>query len=144
HAFPRPTLGDDEVDGPLRGYGSGGLGSADQGIGTERLERRAALCGARGCPGAGWRRGVPHAESERRPAAPRQTGAGRSRPWHLQHGRPEHGGAELLPLWRSGGRNRRPRDTALGSVVSTPLPDGVGQERVTVWLSMYVRPICFH
>ena len=49
--------------------------------------------------------------------------------------RPEHGCAELLPLRRSGGRNRRPRDTALGSVVSKTLPDAdrAGQERLTAW-----------
>ena len=42
--------------------------------------------------------------------------------------RADHGCAELLPLRRSGGRNRRPRDTALGSVVSRTLPDAVGDE----------------
>jgi hypothetical protein len=50
HALPRQTLDDDEVGGPRRGYGSGGLGNADRGTGSERLERRAALDSARGCP----------------------------------------------------------------------------------------------
>ena len=57
-------------------------------LGAERLERRAALDGARGCPGAQRRGGVRHPESERRPAAARQAGAGRRRPWHLQLGGP--------------------------------------------------------
>ena len=71
-------------------------------------------------------------QSVRRPAAARQAGARRSRPWRLQlPGGPEHGCDELLPLRRSGGRNRRPRDTALGSVVSRTLPDAdrAGQKR---------------
>src|SRR5205814_1504513 len=98
-------------------------------------ERRAALDGARGCPGAQRRGGVRHPESVRRPAAARQAGAGRSRPWRLQLRRPEHGCAELLPLRRSGGRNRRPRDTAMASVDPRTLPDadGAEQERMTVW-----------
>ena len=81
-------------------------------------------------------------ESVRRPAAARQAGARRRRPWHIQHGRPEHGCAELLPLRRSGGRNRRPRDTALGSVVSKTLPDadGAGQERMTAYPSSRASP----
>src|SRR5262245_17497172 len=135
HALPRATLGDNAEDGPRRGYGSGGLGNADRGIGTERLECRAALDGARGCPGA-WRRGgVRQPESVRRPAAARQAGAGRRRPWRLQLRRPDHGCSEPLPLRRSGGPNRRPRDTALGSVVSKTLPDAdrAGQERLTAW-----------
>src|SRR5262245_19714962 len=137
NALPRPTLGDEAVDGPRRGYGSGGLGNADRGIGAERRERRAALDRARGCPGAQRRGGVPHPESVRRPAADRQAGAGRSRPWRLQLRRPEHGCAELLPLRRSGGRNRRPRDATVASVVPGTLPDadGAEQERMTVWSS---------
>ena len=122
-----------QFDGSRRGNRSGGLGNADRGIGTERLERRAALDGARGCPGAQRRGGVRHPESVRRPAAARQAGAGRRRPWRLQLRRPEHGCAELLPLRRSGGRNRRPRDTAVASVDPGTLPDadGAGQERMT-------------
>ena len=144
HALPRPTLGDHAVDGPRRGYGSGGLGNADRGIGTERRERRAALDGARGCPGAQRRGGVRHPESVRRPAAARQAGAGRRRPWHLQLRRPDHGCAELLPLRRSGGRNRRPRDTAVASVDPGTLPDadGAGQERMTAW--SWDAPVEFH
>src|SRR5262249_25313334 len=135
HALPRPTLGVDAVDGPRRGYGSGGLGNADRGIGTERLERRAALDGARGCPGAQRRGGVPHPESGRRPAAARQPRAGRSRPWQLRLRRPGHGCAEPLPLRRSGSRNRRPRDTAVASVAPGTLPnaDGAEQERMNPW-----------
>ena len=53
-------------------------------LGAERLERRAALDGARGCPGAQRRGGVRQPESVRRPAAARQAGAGRRRPWRLQ------------------------------------------------------------
>src|SRR5205823_5975566 len=115
-----------------RGNRSGGLGNADRGIETERLERRAALDGARGCPGAQRRGGVRQPESVRRPAAARQARAGRSCPWHLQL-RPEHGCAELLPLWRSGGQDRRPRETAVASVDPGTLPDadGAGQERMT-------------
>ena len=117
------------VDGPRRGYGSGGLGNADRGIGTERLERRAALDGARGCPGVQRRGGVRHPESVRRPACG-STSRGRASPPLAPSAfrRPDHGCAELLPLRRSGGRNRRPRDTALGSVVSRTLPDAVGDE----------------
>src|SRR5262249_17810815 len=123
HALPRPTLGNHAVHGPCCGNRSGGLGRADRGIGTERLERRAALHGARGCPGAQRRGGGRHPASVRRPAAARQAGAGRSRPWRRQLRRPEHGCAELLPLRRSGGRNRRPRDTAVASVDPGTLPD---------------------
>ena len=43
-------------------------------------------------------------------------------------GGPSHGGAELLPLRRSGGRNRRPRDTAVASVDPGTLPDADGAE----------------
>src|SRR5438132_1378344 len=102
-------------------------------LGTERLERRAALDGARGCPGARRRGGVRQPESVRRPAAARQAGAGRSRPWRLQLRRPEHGCAERLPLRRSGGRDRRPRETGVASVDSRTLPDAPGaeQERMT-------------
>ena len=60
HALPRPTLDDHAVRGPFRGNGSGGLGNADRGIGSERRERRAALDGARGCPGVRRRGGVLH------------------------------------------------------------------------------------
>jgi hypothetical protein len=55
-------------------------------------------------------------------------GAGHSRRWRLQYGRPEHGCAELLPLRRSGGRHRRTRDTEVASVVSRTLPDAVGDQ----------------
>jgi hypothetical protein len=48
--------------------------------------------------------------------------------WRLQSRRPEHGCAELLPLRRSGGRDRRPRDTDMANVVSITLPDAVGDE----------------
>jgi len=61
---------------PVAGNGSGGLGIADRGIGSERLERRAALHGARGCPGVPRRGGVRHPESVRRPTAARQAGPG--------------------------------------------------------------------
>ena len=46
-----------------------------------------------------------------------------------------HGDAQLLPLRRSGGRNRRPRDTAVASVDPGTLPDahGAEQERMTAW-----------
>src|SRR5947209_16207906 len=143
HALPRPTLRDHAVRGSRRGNRSGGLGNADRGIGTERPERRAALDGARGCPGARRRGGVRHPESVRRPAAARQAGAGRSRPWHLQLRRPEHGCAELLPLRRSGGRNRRPRNAAVAGVDSRTLPDadGAGQERLTAWFVYGSAPL---
>ena len=51
----------------------------------------------------------------------------------VNFGGPSHGDAQLLPLRRSGGRNRRPRDTAVASVDSRTLPDadGAEQERVT-------------
>ncbi|MCU1337322.1 MAG: Activator of Hsp90 ATPase [Bryobacterales bacterium] len=50
------------------------------------------------------------------PAAARQAGAGRSRPWRLHLRQPEHGCSELLALRRSGGREPRPRNTAVASV----------------------------
>src|SRR5262249_20184215 len=135
HALRRPAWGEEAVEGPRRGYGSGGLGNADRGIGTERLERRAALHGARGCPGAQRCGGVRHPESVRRPPAARQAGAGRSRPWHHQLRRPDHGCAEPLPLRRSGCRNHRPPAPAVGHVVSKTLPDADGgeQERMSAW-----------
>src|SRR5437773_5569393 len=95
-------------------------------LGLKGFERRAALDGARGCPGAQRRGGVRQPESVRRPAAARQAGAGRSRPWHLQLRRPDHGCAELLPLRRSGGRDRRPRETAMEGVDAGAHPDGGG------------------
>ena len=97
-------------------------------VGAERRQRRAALDGARGCAGAQRRGGVRQPESARRPAAARPAGAGRRRPWRLQRRRPEHGGADRLPLRRSGGRNRRPRNTAVAGVDSRTLPDAVGDE----------------
>jgi uncharacterized protein YndB with AHSA1/START domain len=60
--------------------------------------------------------GTRHPEAVQCPGAARQAGAGRRLPWRLQLRRPEHGHAKLLPLWRSGGRDCRPRDTALASV----------------------------
>src|SRR5262249_59341119 len=93
------------------------------------------------------RGGVLQRESVRRPPSARHAGAGRRRPRRLQLRRPEHGGPELLPLRRSGGRNRRPRETALGCVVSTTLPDAdrSGQERMTAssWTCIpVVAPHC--
>src|SRR5215813_9937347 len=135
HALPRPTLDDHAVRGPVCRGRSGGLGIANRGSGGEGRERRAAVDGARGRIGVRRRGGVLQRESVRRPAAARQAGAGHRRPWRLQLRRPEYGCAELLPLRRSGGRNRRPRDTALGSVDSKTLPDAdrAGQERLTAW-----------
>ena len=58
------------------------------------------------------------------------TSRGRDRrPWRCQLRRPEHGHAKFLPLRRSGGRDRRPRDTALGSLGSRTLPDAAGDEQ---------------
>ena len=90
---------------------------------------------ARGRPGAQRRGGVRQPETVRHPAAARQAGTGCSRPGSLQHGRPQHGCAEPLPLRRSGGQQRRPRATALGRVDPETLPDadGAGQERMTGW-----------
>ena len=88
-------------------------------LGAERRERRAALDRPGGRPGAQRRGGARQPESVQRPAAARQAGAGRRRPWRRQLRRLDHGHAKLLPLRRSGGRDRRPRDTALASVDST-------------------------
>jgi len=79
--------------------------------------------------GAGRRGGARQPESVQRAAAARQAGAGRRRAWRRQLRRSEHGHAKLLPLRRSGGRDRRPRDTALGSVGSRTLPDAGGDEQ---------------
>src|SRR6266566_4301802 len=57
------------------------------------------------------------------------TAAWRRRPWRRQLRRRDHGHAKLLLLRRSGGRDRRPRDTALASVDSRTLPDAVGDEQ---------------
>ncbi len=91
-------------------------------IGYARVSTTELWGARRGCPGVQRCGGVRHPESVRRPAAARQAGPGHSRPRRLQHRRPEHGCAELLPLRRSGGRNHRPRDTALGSVVQERFP----------------------
>ena len=93
-----------------RGYGGGGLGSADFGVGSERRERRAALDDARGSLTARRRGGVTHRGSVRRPVAARQAGARHRRPWrrHLSRRAGRHGGDEPVPVRRSGGRNRRP------------------------------------
>ena len=85
--------------------------------------------GPGGRPGTQRRGGARQPESVQRPAAARQAGAGHRRPWRRQLRRPEHGHAKLLPLRRSGGRDRRPRDTALASVDSRTLPDAVGDEQ---------------
>src|SRR5437899_11568412 len=133
HTLPRATLEVDEVDGSRPGYGSGGMGNADHGNGTERRESWAALHVARGCPGAERSGRVRQPKSVRHPATARQAGASRSRLWSRQLRRPDHGWAECLPLRRSDGRNRRPPDPALGRVVSKTLPnaDRAGQERMT-------------
>ena len=122
-----------QFDGPRRGNRSGGLGNADRGIGAERRERRAALDRPGGRPGARRRGGARQPESVQRPAAARQAGAGHRRPGRRQLRRPDHGDVQLLPLRRSGGRNRRPRDAAVASVDPGTLPDadGAGQERMT-------------
>src|SRR3989454_9939287 len=129
HALPRPTLRGDAGHDPHREYGGGGLGNADRGVGSERRERRAALDDARRCLTGQRRRGACYRESLRRPAAARQAGAGHSRPWrrHLSQW-PERGGDELIPVRRSGGRNRRPRDTAVASVDPGTLPDAGGAQ----------------
>src|SRR5215472_12095044 len=105
------------------------MDNADRGIGAERPERRTALDRAGGRPDAQRRGGARHPESAQRPAEARQAGTGHGCPWRRQLRRPDHGHAELLPLRRSGGRDRRPRDTALASVDSRTLPDAVGDEQ---------------
>ena len=60
---------------------------------------------------------------------------------------PGHGGDELVPVRRSGGRDRRPRDTAVAGVVSGTLPDadGAEQERMIDVLGRLLpagRPAC--
>ena len=73
--------------------------------------------------------------SVHRPAAARHAGARHGRPGRRQLRRPDHGDAQLLPLRRSGGRDRRPRDTALARVDPGTLPDAPGaeHERMTAW-----------
>ena len=56
-------------------------------------------------------------------------GPGLCRPRRRQLRRPGHGHAQLLPLRRSGGRDRRPRDTALARVGCRTLPDAGGDEQ---------------
>jgi uncharacterized protein YndB with AHSA1/START domain len=129
HALPRPALRAHAVHGARRGNRSGCLGQVDRGIRTERLERRAAMDDARGCSVAQRRIGVRQPKSERLAGAARQAGVGRCCLRLIRHGRPDHGGGELLPLRRSGGRNRRPRDTAVASVDSRTLPDAAGDEQ---------------
>ena len=90
------------------------------------VERGAALDRPGGRPGAQRRGGARQPESVQRPAAARPAGARHRRPGRRQLRRPEHGHAKLLPLRRSGGGERRPRDTALGSVDSRALPDAIG------------------
>ena len=102
---------------------------ADRGGGCERPDGRTAVDGARGRPGVRRRGGVLHRESVRRPAAARRTRAGHRRPRRLQLRRPEHGRAELLPVRRSSGRDRRPPDSALGRMVSKTFPDADGAEQ---------------
>ena len=60
----------------------------------------------------------------------------------VNFGGSSHGDAQLLPLRRSGGRNRRPRDTAVASVDPGTLPDadGAEQERMTAWSWPSVQP----
>src|SRR5277367_5004557 len=128
YAFPRTTLRDDAVDGSRRGHRSGGLGDSDRGIGAERRERRAAYDRPGWGPRTQRRVRACWPESIQRALAARQAGAGHRRPWRRQLRRSEHGHAELLPLRRSGGRDRRPRDTSLGSVGSRTLPDAGGDE----------------
>src|SRR6059036_3575859 len=133
HALPRPTLRGHAGHDSHRQYGGGGVGNADRGVGSERCERRAALDDARRCLTAQRRGGACHRESLRRPAEARPAGAGHSRPWrrHLSQWR-ERGGDELVPVRRSGGRNRRPRDTAVASLVPGTLPDAGGAQMRTL------------
>jgi uncharacterized protein YndB with AHSA1/START domain len=109
------------------------LGNADRGIGAERRERGATLGGSSerpgGRPGAQRRGGARQPESVQRAAAARQAGDGHRRAWRRELRRPEHGHAKLLPLRRSSGRDRCPRDTALASVDSRTLPGAVGGEQ---------------
>ena len=76
-----------------------------------------------GVPALERRGGARQPESVQRPAAARQAGARHRRPGRRQLRRPDHGDVQLLPLRRSGGRNRRPRDTAVASVDPRTLPD---------------------
>ncbi len=129
HPLSRTALRDDAVDGARCGKRSRGLGNADRGIGTERGERGATLDRAGGRPGAWRRSGAHQPESVHRPAAAREADVGHRRPWRSQLRRPDHGHAKFLPLRRSGGRDRSPRDTALGRVDSRTLPDAGGAEQ---------------
>src|SRR5947208_524347 len=129
HALPRTTLRDHAGHDSRREYGGGGMGNADRGVGSERRQRRPALDDARGCLTAQRHTRGCHRESLRRPAEARQAGAGHSRPWrrHLSQW-PDRGGDELIPVRRSGGRNRCPRDTGLAGVAPGTLPDAGGDQ----------------
>src|SRR5260370_40701423 len=81
HTLPRATLEVDEVDGSRPGYGSGGMGNADPGNGTERRESWAALHVARGCPGAERSGRVRQPKSVRHPATARPAAATRRPLW---------------------------------------------------------------
>src|SRR5215207_10049511 len=123
-ALPRTTLRDHAGHRSRHGYGRGGLGSADFGVGSERLERGAALDDARGCLTARRRGGVTHRGSVRRPAEARQAGARHRRPWRRHLSRwAGRGGDEPVYVRRSGGRNRRPGDTTVARVVQRTLLD---------------------
>src|SRR5215211_7774736 len=130
HALPRPTLRDHAGHDSGREYGGGGMGNADRGVGSERRQRRPTLDDARGCLTAQRPPRGCHRESLRRPAEARQAGAGHSRPWrrHLSQW-PERGGDELIPVRRSGRRNRRSCDTRVASVAPGTLPNAGGSEQ---------------
>ena len=118
-----------QFHGSRRGNASGRLGDADRGTGVQRRGRRAGLGRSGRRPGAGRRGGGRRPGSARRAAAARPAGAWHRRPVHHGSRRLGHGGVQLLPLRRSGGRNRRPRDAAVAGVDPGTLPDAGGAEQ---------------
>ena len=102
-----------QVTAPATGTDAEAWEALTSALGVKGVERRAALDDARGCLTARRRGGVTHRGSVRRPAEARQAGARHRRPWrrHLSR-RTGRGGDELVPVRRSGGRNRRPRNAA--------------------------------
>ena len=110
---------------PAAGTVGGGMGIADRNTRADWSERRATLDRPVGCSGAQRRGRARERTSVQRAGAARHAGARRRRSRRRQLRRLD-GHAQFLSLRRSGNRDRRTRDTALGRVDSRTLSDAVG------------------
>ena len=100
---------------PVDGSEAEAWETATSALGLTRPGRRTAVDGAGRRPRVRRRGRIPQRASVRRAVAARRAGAGRRGARHLRHGRPHHGGDELLPLWRAGGARPPPASARCGT-----------------------------